>query len=118
MRSRATHAAKTVAKFLLHQPLNRQSATYAREGVEIDPSTLADRVVVALDPVICAIHDHVLAAGRIQITGEMMLCISVRSLLGTGWTSASNCAMAEQTVTCRWRTMKKRLSTAGREGAN
>ena len=29
------------AKFLLHQPLNRQSATYAREGVEIDVSTLA-----------------------------------------------------------------------------
>ena len=31
-------------KFLLHQPLNRQSNTYAREGIEIDVSTLADRV--------------------------------------------------------------------------
>ncbi|HEV2042003.1 MAG TPA: IS66 family transposase zinc-finger binding domain-containing protein, partial [Casimicrobiaceae bacterium] len=30
------------SKFLLHQPLNRQSAAYAREGVEIDVSTLAD----------------------------------------------------------------------------
>ena len=29
------------SKFLLHQPLNRQSETYAREGVEIDASTLA-----------------------------------------------------------------------------
>jgi transposase len=32
------------SKFLLHQPLNRQSAAYAREGVEIDVSTLADWV--------------------------------------------------------------------------
>jgi len=30
------------AKFLDHQPLNRQSAAFAREGVEIDTSTLAD----------------------------------------------------------------------------
>src|SRR5262249_54467935 len=28
-----------VNKFLLHQPLNRQSKTYAREGIEIDVST-------------------------------------------------------------------------------
>ena len=33
-----------VAKYLMHQPLNRLSAAYAREGVEIDTSTLADRV--------------------------------------------------------------------------
>jgi transposase len=33
-----------VNKFLLHQPLNRQSKTYAREGIEIDVSTLADRL--------------------------------------------------------------------------
>ena len=31
-------------KFGQHQPLNRQSKTYAREGIEIDVSTLADRV--------------------------------------------------------------------------
>jgi transposase len=58
-----------VAKFLLHQPLNRQSATYAREGVEIDTSTLADRVgacVVTLDPIIQLIRAHVLAAERIH----------------------------------------------------
>ncbi len=58
-----------VAKFLLHQPLNRQSATYAREGVEIDPSTLADRVgasVVASDPINGALRKHVLAAERIH----------------------------------------------------
>ena len=57
------------AKFLLHQPLNRQSATYAREGVEIDVSTLADWVgacVVVLDPIVQLIRAHVLAAERIH----------------------------------------------------
>jgi transposase len=58
-----------VAKFLLHQPLNRQSKTYAREGIEIDTSTLADRVgacVVALDPIVQAIRAHVRSAERIH----------------------------------------------------
>lgn len=58
-----------VNKFLLHQPLNLQSTTFRREGVEIDTSTLADRVgacVVALDPILAALRRHVLAAGRIH----------------------------------------------------
>jgi transposase len=32
------------AKFGLHLPLNRQSVTYAREGIDLDVSTLADWV--------------------------------------------------------------------------
>jgi len=58
-----------VAKFLLHQPLNRQAATYAREGIELDATTMADRVgacVVTLDPLIQAIRAHVLKAERIH----------------------------------------------------
>ena len=58
-----------VSKFLLHQPLNRQSATYAREGVEIDTSTLADWVgacVVTLDPVLALLKAHVLRGERIH----------------------------------------------------
>ncbi len=58
-----------VGKFLDHQPLNRQSAAYAREGVDIDPSTLADRVgacVVALTPIVSRLREHVLAAERIH----------------------------------------------------
>ena len=58
-----------VGKFLDHQPLNRQSAAYAREGVDIDPSTLADRVgacVVALAPIVSRLREHVLAAERIH----------------------------------------------------
>jgi len=44
-----------VGKFADHKPLNRQSAAFAREGVEIGASTLADWVgacIVALDPVL------------------------------------------------------------------
>jgi transposase len=58
-----------VGKFLDHQPLNRQSTAYAREGVDIDPSTLADRVgacVVALMPIVSRLREHVLAAERIH----------------------------------------------------
>jgi transposase len=64
-----------VSKFLMHQPLNRQSAAYAREGVEIDTSTLADRVgacVVALDPIVQAIRAHVLRAERIHADDSVL----------------------------------------------
>jgi transposase len=49
--------------------LNRQSQAYAGEGIEIDVSTLADRVgagVVALDPIVQAIRAHVMSAERIR----------------------------------------------------
>lgn len=45
----------------LHQPLNRQSDAYAREGIEINTSTLADWVgafVITLDPIVQAIQAH------------------------------------------------------------
>ena len=57
------------AKFLDHQPLNRQSAAFAREGVEIDTSTLADWVgscAAALEPIVARLREHVLAAERIH----------------------------------------------------
>ena len=41
-------------KFGQHQPLNRQSEVYAREGIELDTSTLADWVGACSDP--CAAH--------------------------------------------------------------
>ena len=66
-----------VSKFLLHQPLNRQSATYAREGIDLDVSTLADRVgacVVALDPIIQAIRAHVLNADESMPTTRQCRC--------------------------------------------
>ena len=62
-------ASVLVSKFMLHQPLNRQSDAFAREGIAIDTSTLADRVgacAVALAPIVDAIRHHVLAADRIH----------------------------------------------------
>jgi transposase len=57
------------AKYSLHLPLNRQSTTYAREGIELDVSTLADWVGAAaatLMPLVEAIQAHVFAAERIH----------------------------------------------------
>ena len=57
------------AKFGNHQPLNRQSETYAREGIDLDVSTLADWVgacTATLSPLVALIRDHVLAAERIH----------------------------------------------------
>jgi transposase len=57
------------AKYGLHLPLNRQSAVYAREGIELDVSTLADWVGAAaatLMPLVEAIRSHVFVAERIH----------------------------------------------------
>jgi len=56
-------------KYGLHLPLTRQSATYAREGVELDVSTLADWVgasAATLMPLVEVIRSHVFAAERIH----------------------------------------------------
>jgi transposase len=57
------------SKYGLHLPLNRQSAVYAREGIDLDVSTLADWVGAAaatLMPLVEAIRTHVFAAERIH----------------------------------------------------
>ncbi len=57
------------AKFGQHQPLNRQSDVYAREGIALDVSTLADWVgacSATLAPLVELIRRHVLAADRIH----------------------------------------------------
>ena len=56
-------------KFGQHQPLNRQSERYAREGVELSLSTLADQVgtcTVVLRPLYDLIRDHVFAGARVH----------------------------------------------------
>jgi transposase len=56
-------------KFGQHQPLNRQVERYAREGVELSLSTLADQVgacAAALAPLHDRITAHVLAAERLH----------------------------------------------------
>ena len=56
-------------KFGQHQPLNRQAERYAREGVPLSLSTLADQVgasAAALMPLFKRLEAHVLAASRLH----------------------------------------------------
>lgn len=56
-------------KFGQHQPLNRQAERYAREGVPLSLSTLADQVgacCAALTPLSRCLNAHVLAAERLH----------------------------------------------------
>ncbi len=56
-------------KFGQHQPLNRQSERYRREGIDLSVSTLADQVgtcATALQPLYGLIERHVFAAERLH----------------------------------------------------
>jgi len=56
-------------KFGQHEPLNRQAERYAREGVPLSLSTLADQVgacCAALTPLSLRLEAHVLAATRLH----------------------------------------------------
>jgi transposase len=56
-------------KYLQHLPLNRQSDAFAREGIDLDTSTLADWVgacTATLAPLNALIRAHVLAAQRLH----------------------------------------------------
>src|SRR3954462_11039979 len=56
-------------KYGQHQPLNRQAERYAREGVDLSLSTLADQVggcAVLLRPLYDLIRAHVFAGGRVH----------------------------------------------------
>jgi transposase len=58
-----------VSKYADHLPLYRQSAIFAREGIDLDRSTLADwvgGVSALLDPLIEAIGRHVLSAEKLH----------------------------------------------------
>ncbi len=57
------------AKYGQHLPLTRQSAIYAREGVELEVSTLADWVgssTASLMPLVLEVRTHVFAAERLH----------------------------------------------------
>jgi transposase len=58
-----------VSKYADHLPLYRQSEIYARQGVELDRSTLAGWVGAAsylLSPLVDQLRKHVLAAGKLH----------------------------------------------------
>jgi len=58
-----------VSKYADHLPLYRQNKIYARQGVELERSTLADWVGGAsqlLGPLVDALHRYVIAAGKVH----------------------------------------------------
>jgi transposase len=83
-------------KYGQHQPLNRQAERFAREGVALSLSTLADLVAhatVALQPIHALIEAHVRAAHRLHGPSRQ-ICVANRlpcngrhdsAASGTGW---------------------------------
>lgn len=78
------------SKYRAHLPLNRQSDIYAKEGVDLDVSTLADWVgacAATLAPLVAEIEKHVLAAERIH-TDDTTVPVLAKNQCTTGrlWT--------------------------------
>ncbi|GCD57383.1 transposase [Acetobacter pasteurianus NBRC 3222] len=77
-------------KFADHLPLNRQSAAFAREGIDLDTSTLADWVgasTATLAPLIAQVRAHVLAAQRLHGDDTTVPVLAKsRTVTGRLWT--------------------------------
>jgi len=77
-------------KYGLHLPLNRQSEGFAREGIALDVSTLADWVgacAAALSPLVELIRCHVLDAARIHGDDTTVPVLAKgRTITGRLWT--------------------------------
>jgi transposase len=77
-------------KFGQHQPLNRQSERYAREGIDLSVSTLADQVGACssvLQPLHALIEAHVLAAERLHGDDTTVpILAKVKTVTGHIWT--------------------------------
>ena len=77
-------------KYGQHQPLNRQSERYAREGVDLSLSTLADQVggcAALLRPLYDLIRAHVFAGGRVHGDDTTVPVLAkVKTRTGRLWT--------------------------------
>ena len=77
-------------KFGQHQPLNRQSERYAREGIDLSVSTLADQVgacTSVLQPLHELIEAHVLGAERLHGDDTTVpILAKVKTVKGHIWT--------------------------------
>lgn len=74
------------AKFGQHLPLNRQSESFAREGIDLDISTLADWVgacAATLAPLGAVLQNHVLAAERLH-ADDTTVPVLAKSKTSTG----------------------------------
>ena len=78
------------AKFGQHLPLNRQSEIYAREGIDLSVSTIADWVgacTATLTPLMALIDAHVLAAERLHGDDTTVPVLARgKTLTGRVWT--------------------------------
>lgn len=78
------------AKFGQHLPLNRLSETYAREGIELSVSTIADWVgtcTATLTPLMALIDMHVRAAARLHGDDTAVPVLAKgRTITGRIWT--------------------------------
>ena len=73
-------------KFGQHQPLNRQAERYAREGVPLSLSTLADQVgagCAVLEPLLNRIEAHVFAAERLHGDDTTVPVLASKAKLGS-----------------------------------
>ena len=79
-----------VGKYANHQPLNRQSEQYAREGIELSVSTMADHVgacAATLTPLYELIKAYVFAAERIHGDDTTVPVLAkVKTRTGRIWT--------------------------------
>src|SRR2546423_8441109 len=79
-----------VEKYANHQPLNRQSEHYAREGIELSGSTMADHVgacAATLTPLYELVKAHVFAAERIHGDDTTVPVLAkVKTRTGRIWT--------------------------------
>jgi hypothetical protein len=77
-------------KFGQHQPLNRQSEVYAREGIDLGVSTLADWVgacAATLAPLTELIRRHVMAAARLHGDETTVPVLAkIKTVTGRLWT--------------------------------
>ena len=78
------------AKFGEHQPLNRQSESFAREGIALDVSTLADWVgacTASLAPLTELLRRHVFAAERLHGDDTTVPVLAKnKTVIGRLWT--------------------------------
>src|SRR3974390_3429430 len=77
-------------KFGQHQPLNRQSERYRREGIDLSVSTLADQVgacTAVLQPLHALIEAHVLSAERLHADDTTLPILAKgKTITGHIWT--------------------------------
>jgi transposase len=77
-------------KFAQHQPLNRQSERYRREGIDLSVSTLADQVgacTAVLAPLHALIEAHVLSAERLHGDDTTVpILAKAKTITGHIWT--------------------------------